>query len=79
MMAQLCVLFPTGGDNGKCAKCSYILPTKGENGQYAELKAHCKATYPYCRTGTVPKKWQNWGLIEHSLIMVPVFKRILKA
>ena len=46
MMAHFCVLFPTGGDNGKCPKCSCTLPTKGENEQHAELKAHCKATYP---------------------------------
>ena len=44
MMAQPHVLFPTGGDNGKCPKCSYILPTNGEIGQYAEPETHCKVT-----------------------------------
>ena len=32
MMAQSCVLFPSGSDFGKCPKYSNILPTKGENG-----------------------------------------------
>ena len=79
-LAKSYVLFSGGSDRGECAKHSKLLckTPKLDSLSARRLIAKQLISNKHLHTGTTPKKRQKQGTIEHSLIMVPIYKKFMQ-
>ena len=71
-LAKPCVLFSGRCDHGKHAKCSKLLKLDNLSARRLIAKQHINNKH-LC-SGMMPKKHRKPGTVEHSLIMVPIYK-----
>ena len=79
-MAEPGVLFFAGSDNGEHAKCSKLLSKHSQNGFFVGTTSHCTTAHiqqTSAHRNDTNKTQKQWS-IEHSLVMVPVFKKFIQ-
>ena len=74
------VLFSVGFDNGECPKCSNLLckNTQMDCLSARRLIAKQLINNKYLRSQLTPKKQKRRGSVQHSLVMVPIYKKIIQ-
>ena len=79
-LAESGVLFSVGFDNGERPKCSNLLCKNTQNGLLVGKTSHCQATnqQQVFAQSIDAKKRKRRGSVQHSLVMVPIYKKIIQ-